>query len=317
MTSRVRHPILRLEVLGPTGRTTDHRVFCQLQRRSVRVETCVSCIHCDGIHDYPPAAPNQPGSAAGNQSGSGNQPGSAASAGADGGASTGRGAVSAVAVRATVDCTIPATPLSPADDVRGERTEVGTLLCLGTVVVSHSASIASALGILRSEDRRSVAIVDATNVLVGLVHETGFMSYRACGREEAVSVAMSTALALDERTPVRTALRLLAANHLREATVVTDEGVPLGVFRDVDGLRWISAAQRAGKADASVRRGGESPIDHESSTGVDSSSAGVDSSSTGVDSRTRVDARAHAPLIDEDRWPDRVSTRALRPDLDE
>jgi len=55
---------------------------------------------------------------------------------------------------------------------------------------------------------------------------------------------MSTAIAVHERTPVRVALRMLAAHHLREATVISDEGTPIGLFRDVDGLRWISAAAR-------------------------------------------------------------------------
>ena len=59
-----------------------------------------------------------------------------------------------------------------------------------------------------------------------------------------VTASMSTAVAIHERTPVRVALKLLAASHLREATVVSDHGVPIGVFRDVDGLRWLAAARR-------------------------------------------------------------------------
>ena len=56
---------------------------------------------------------------------------------------------------------------------------------------------------------------------------------------------MSSPIAIDERTPMRTALKLLVANHLREATVISKERVPIGVFRDVDGLRWIAAARRS------------------------------------------------------------------------
>lgn len=199
--AKVSHRILRLEVIGPDGtRSTDHRVFCQLQHRSIRVETCCSCFHCDEVT-------------------SGAEP--------------------------SVDCTIPVAPREPADDPSGELIEVGTLLTGPTVVVSRGATIGHALGVLRNEDRRAVGIVDDEGILVGLVHEARFMGHRRGGRDGVVSAAMSTAIAIHESTPVRTALKLLAANHLREATVVTDEGIPLGVFRDVDGLQFIVSARGA------------------------------------------------------------------------
>lgn len=200
-TVRVRHPILRLDVLAPDGtRTSEHRVFCRFQRRSIEVDACCECVHCDAVTD---------------------------------------GAVP------SVDCSIPVRPIEPADDPDGETVEVGTLLFRGTVALSESASVGRALGLLRAEDRRSLAVVDAGSVLVGLVHEAGFMGRMGRSRMGVVSAAMSSAIAVHERTPVRAALKLLAANHLREATVVSDAGVPIGVFRDVDGLRWIAGARDA------------------------------------------------------------------------
>jgi CBS domain-containing protein len=200
-SSRVSHPILRLEVVEADGtRTTDHRVFCRLQRSSIRVDECCDCVHCDVVKD-------------------GEAP--------------------------SVDCTIPVRPLDPADDPQGESIEVGTLLCRGTVVLAEGASAGRALRLLREEDRRSVAIVSAGNVLVGVVHEAGFMGRMGPARVGSVGAAMSTAVAVHERTPVRVALKLLAASHLREATVVSDDGVPIGVFRDVDGLRWLAGARDA------------------------------------------------------------------------
>jgi len=201
MTStHVKHPILRLEVLAPDGtRDVESRVFCRLQHKSVVVDECCSCVHCDAIV---------------------------------GGA------------KPSVDCTIPVVPLPAADDPTGERTEVGMLLCTGTVVVAESATLHAALAVLRAEDRRAVAIVDDRHVLVGLVHETAFLRRRPGQAHGAIGGAMSTAIAVHERTPVRVALRMLAAHHLREATVISDEGTPIGLFRDVDGLRWISAAAR-------------------------------------------------------------------------
>lgn len=202
MTSaKVSHRILRLEVIGPDGtRTTDHRVFCQLQHRSIRVDTCCSCVHCDAVT-------------------SGDVP--------------------------SVDCSIPVSPRVPADDPSGELIEVGTVLAGPTIVVSRGATIGHALGVLHAEDRRAVGIVDDDGILVGLVHEAKFMGHRRGSRDGVVSAAMSTAIAIHESTPVRTALKLLAANHLREATVVTDEGIPLGIFRDVDGLQFIVSARGA------------------------------------------------------------------------
>lgn len=207
MTSaRVSHPILRLDVLAPDGtHTSEHRVFCRLQRQSIEVETCCECVHCDTVTD-------------------GQAP--------------------------SVDCTIPVRPLAPAEDPDGNSVEVGALLCRGTVVVSEATSVARALALLRAESRRSLAVVDENSVLVGLVYESGFMGRMGPSRMGVVSAAMSSAIAVHERTPVRVALKLLAASHLREATVVSTDGVPLGVFRDVDGLRWIAGARDAAREDA-------------------------------------------------------------------
>jgi CBS domain-containing protein len=63
-----------------------------------------------------------------------------------------------------------------------------------------------------------------------------------------VTTVMSHAVAIHESTPVRRALLFLASAHLRQAAVVDSDGVPLGVFRDVDGLRWLARA-RSGEVD--------------------------------------------------------------------
>jgi CBS domain-containing protein len=142
----------------------------------------------------------------------------------------------------TVDCTIPA-PAPRSEDPTGELTEVGSLLCRGTVVVADSVPLRKALEVIRHHDRRSVAIVDDEHVMVGLVHDAASMGRLRAIHDSAVSAAMTSAIAVDERTPVRVALKLLAANHLREATVISKHGVPIGVFHDIDGLRWIAAAR--------------------------------------------------------------------------
>src|SRR5262245_29915374 len=53
-TTRVSHPLLRLEVLRPDGsRTWAHRVYCRYQRRSVPAGYCCACTHCDEITEDP------------------------------------------------------------------------------------------------------------------------------------------------------------------------------------------------------------------------------------------------------------------------
>lgn len=213
--SRVSHPILRLHVLSRDGtRSATERVFCRYRRASVAVEECARCRSCDAIR---------------------------------------RGTAP------SVDCTISVAPDRLSPDPSGERTEVGTLLSRGATVIDASASVRDAFRLLHEDDRRSVAVVDDDLQLVGIIHEMAMVrlprdrSVASTPSEDAdVTAAMSSAMAIHEVTPVRTALRLLASSHLREATVVSNEGKPLGVFRDVDGLRWIARA-RAGRIDEAFR----------------------------------------------------------------
>ena len=200
MTSiRIKHPILRLDVVEADGTlVSEHVVFCQRQQRTVHVEECCECVHCDAIAEGEPP---------------------------------------------TVDCSTAALLAEPSPDRDGESTAVGSMLCRGTVVIAQSVSLGRALALVHDEDRRSMAIVDHAHVMVGVVHDgAGGRARRA--HDAAVGASMTGVIAIDERTPVRVALRLLAARHLREATVISSDGVPIGVFTDVDGLRWIARARR-------------------------------------------------------------------------
>lgn len=147
-----------------------------------------------------------------------------------------------------VVCAEPDEPVDPEMDPDGDRVEVATLLSEGTVVVADTVPVRRALDLLHASDRRSVPIVDARHVMVGLVHEACFVARLGPRSQDGdVRGSMSSPVAIDERTPVRAALRLLVANHLREATVVSKARVPIGIFRDLDGLRWIAAARRSAK----------------------------------------------------------------------
>lgn len=145
----------------------------------------------------------------------------------------------------SVDCTavLPAQELTP--DPHGDRTEVGVLLKEGTCSIASSAWIHDALALVRAGDFRTVPVVGGDCILVGVLHEARFPDRCAELGNHAfvVSDAMSSPLAIHESTPVRDALRFLARAHLREAAVVTSSGIPLGIFRDVDGLRWIAESE--------------------------------------------------------------------------
>jgi CBS domain-containing protein len=129
-------------------------------------------------------------------------------------------------------CSIPD---DPSDDY---ETEVGSVLHGETVAVNPAASIRDALAVMSAEGRHLVAVVGEGKKLVGIVHEVTFL--HRTNAEEDLATTMSSGLAIHEATSVHRALRLLASAHLREAIVVDDAGVPLGTFRDVDGLRWIA-----------------------------------------------------------------------------
>ncbi len=120
---------------------------------------------------------------------------------------------------------------------------MGTLLRVGTGALRESATLSQALSMLHADDRRSVAVVDESSALVGIVHEAGFVGLRGPFHTMQVGASMSTPIAVHERTPVRVALRFLAATHLREVMVVSKDGIPLGVFKDVEGLRWIAGTR--------------------------------------------------------------------------
>lgn len=204
---KLAHPILHLEVIGPDGARQDRQhVFCRYQKKSVPLDVCCGCVHCDAIT-------------------TGGSP--------------------------LVMCTVPGDDCPPPDDPRGERTEVGTLLHDGAVAIEPGASLRDALAFLGGGGHRSIPVVDDKRRLVGIVHEMALRRPRALGTDPtacAVSVAMTTAVAIHEAVPVRRALHVLASAHAREAVVVNDAGAPVGVFHDVDGLRFVANERKRSRA---------------------------------------------------------------------
>lgn len=86
-----------------------------------------------------------------------------------------RSCVRSYAVREGTDPSVDCNVVPPAGaldaDPLGLRTEVGTLLRSGSVVVGASASVAEALRLLRAHNLRSVAVVGGDHMLVGVLHD--------------------------------------------------------------------------------------------------------------------------------------------------
>jgi CBS domain-containing protein len=139
-----------------------------------------------------------------------------------------------------VNCLVTERRADLPRDPLGLRTPVAEVLTSETFAVRGETTLRDALAHLHAEDRRSVAVVDPDQVVIGVIHER---AYRAFSRDLPVSVVMSSKLALPISTPIRRALELMAAAHLREIVVVDEREVPLGTFRDIDGLRWLAVAR--------------------------------------------------------------------------
>jgi CBS domain-containing protein len=146
----------------------------------------------------------------------------------------------------SVECTVPLEETEPLPDPRGERTAVGEVLARGASVLDPSVTVREALALLRAENRRSVAVVDEKRSIIGVVHEATFVpkpGVRRQAPDESIMHILSGSIVIDESLSVRKALEVLAASHLREVTVVNGDGIPLGLFRDIDGLRWLVDAR--------------------------------------------------------------------------
>lgn len=139
-----------------------------------------------------------------------------------------------------VNCLISAERAERPSDPLGLVTPVAEVLASETFVVESNTTLREAVARLHAEDRRSVAVVDRERVVIGVIHE----NQRPEPAGIPVSAVMRSRLALPVSTPIRRALELMAAAHLREIIVVDDSDVPLGTFRDIDGLHWLALARR-------------------------------------------------------------------------
>ena len=132
--------------------------------------------------------------------------------------------------------------LTPEAEGAGEAL-VLHVLDRGVLAIASGSTALQARRLLVEPGRRELPVVDASSHVVGVVRDVDIESHLV------VAPATASPLVIRESLTVRNALRTLAAAHLREATVVDHDGVPIGVFRDLDGLHML-----AHRADAAPYR---------------------------------------------------------------
>ncbi len=137
---------------------------------------------------------------------------------------------------------------------RGGGLTVGSLLQEGPWCVRDDVSAPALLARFRERKEASLLVVDSRFRLVGVVLElalarmgsgaplrpqAGYPGRRGLRRfRDAVAAdVMTSAIAVAEHAKPADALRRMARVHLRSISVVTDDGVPLGVLWDVAMLR--------------------------------------------------------------------------------
>lgn len=214
-TRRARHPVLATRVLRADGtETTGFRVFCSERCETIDLDTCRACEVCDGV------VPS--------------------GAGAD------------VLCRPRVD----------VDDARPGEMMTGPLLCVEGDV---PASRVTPLFVEHEVD--CVLVVDGEGHLCGTIRGVDLVRATSPGFTSEPDTALSRATArvaverfrsLEARdlmsTPVRIddsedldrAVRKLARAHARELVVLTRDGTPVGVVRDVDLLHAVRRKRQRG-----------------------------------------------------------------------
>ena len=206
------HPILAREMIRSDGsHTVAFRVFCPRRGQSVPLSTCEDCAACLEI------AADGPG--------------------ADG------------CVRCTPAPVTLGARISGGEPLGGARTPegiaVGDVLTKRVLCVGRDLSVPGLVALFVERAMGGVFVVDDDGMLLGSIREVDFVRSRPL-HEPLCSAGemMSSAIAVLEETPVRRAILQMARSHLREAPIVTRAGELLGVLRDIEGLRWITARGR-------------------------------------------------------------------------
>jgi CBS domain-containing protein len=200
-----RHPILQAEWIRADGaRQVESRVYCDVRRRSVPVDTCRDCLFCVATEGSEvQCAPS---------------PDLLTADGPSAGAALSRGAV-------VVDSGV----------LVGNVVNLFVEKRLRMLVVADASGRAQ--GVVH-ESRLLSQIRDATHIAPYSVT----LGWDEAAIEPASSVT-STPPTVDESLPLREALMRMASAHQRQLLVVDGQGFPIGLLWDVDALHRLKTMQ--------------------------------------------------------------------------
>jgi len=165
---------------------------------------------------------------------------------------------------ATVECCRFSLPMArsasepPASDARLQgpgAVEVAAMLPVGlsivrtVVCIAHDAPLSVAMRAL-AMDRSAygVAVVDENDRFMGtLGRTTASRAYLHSESDRAADHLTAAWCSVHERESLGNAFAAMTAKHAREITVLSEDGVLVGVLRDVDALRFVSFVSRTGQ----------------------------------------------------------------------
>jgi CBS domain-containing protein len=165
---------------------------------------------------------------------------------------------------ATVECcrfTLPMARSATEPPPSGERlrgagaVEVAATLPVGLsvvrtfVCVAHDAPLSVAMRALAMESSAyGVAVVDEGDHFVGMLGRAGAaLALLHSEGDRAADHARTEWCSVHESDSLGDAFTAMTAKHAREVTVLSDEGVLVGVLRDIDALRFVAFVSRTGR----------------------------------------------------------------------
>ena len=126
---------------------------------------------------------------------------------------------------------------------------VGLSIVRTVVCVAHDAPLSVAMRALAVErSAYGVAVVDENDRFMGILGRT--TASRACLHSESDLAAdhlTAPWCSVHERESLGNAFVAMTAKHAREIAVLSEDGVLVGVLRDVDALRFVSFVSRTGQ----------------------------------------------------------------------
>lgn len=126
---------------------------------------------------------------------------------------------------------------------------VGLSIVRTIVCVAHDAPLSVAMRALATErSAYGVAVVDESDRFMGMLGRAtaSFASLHSEG-DPAADHMTTARCSVHERESLGNAFAAMTARHARELTVLSEDGVLVGVLRDIDALRFVSFVSRTGQ----------------------------------------------------------------------